>query len=258
VTKAEYPECIFCSKHNQPSKEDVLAKWIAREFPDRDKSRFEIRKGRFDDASWPDRQFEAVGNLGSITKGPCIPCNNGWMSALESRVRPILVPLMRGESRALAKPQLSVIAQWAVKTALMYEYMRYTEEARYFTAEHRTALYKSLAIPPNTRVFAARYVGDSATYQIGGQIPHFPGAKIRAHSSTIAIKQFAVQVFSFRWLPEHHGSRVLPSIPNDIWAEAQEVVWPNPRSMHWPPRLALDNTGFEAFAGRWRSARLSS
>jgi hypothetical protein len=173
------------------------------------------------------------------------------MSDLENRAKPILVPLMRGESCKVTKAQLTTIAQWAVKTALMYEYMRYKEEARYFTAEHRKALYETLAIPPNTLVFAARYLGDSATYQIGGQIPQFPGPKIRAHSTTIAIKEFAVQVFSFRWLPDHDERRI-SLVLHDSWADTHKVVWPNPEPILWPPRLALDHAGFEAFAERWR------
>jgi hypothetical protein len=239
MTKPQYPECVFCGKPNRPSKEDVLAKWIARRFPDRAKSRFDIRRGRLGEPSWPDQEFVAVGNLGSVVRAPCVRCNSGWMSTLERESQPILEPLMDGESGTVPIAHLRVIAQWAVKTALMYEYMRYTEEARYFTTADRRALCWSLTLPPNTLVFAARYAGESGTYQIGG------------HSSTIAIQQLALQVFSYRWLPEYRGARTTPVL-SDTWSDIQKSIWPTLEPMYWPPRLALDDLGFEEFATRWR------
>ena len=46
-------------------------------------------------------------------------CNNGWLSALEGAAKPVLAPLIRGESRRLPYDDQAVIAAWTCKTALV-------------------------------------------------------------------------------------------------------------------------------------------
>lgn len=53
--------------------------------------------------------------------GPVCPgCNNGWMSALESKAKPTLLELASGSLRLedLSPPQRVVVARWALKTAV--------------------------------------------------------------------------------------------------------------------------------------------
>src|SRR5882724_3160928 len=94
----EYSTCIFCNQNDsKPSREDVLARWIAREFPN---TRWNVRRVKFPmgDPENPQSEdkFVTHGNLGMISRAPCERCNNTWMSALESGVKPILAPLMHG------------------------------------------------------------------------------------------------------------------------------------------------------------------
>lgn len=89
------------------------------------------------------------------------------------------------------------------------------------------------------------------------QIPQIAGSKVQAHSSTIAIEQLTLQLFAFRWSPEHHGPRVSISIP-DLWANVQKIVWPIQGDISWPPALALDDEGLKVFALRWRAAGVAS
>jgi hypothetical protein len=121
-SKPPYSTCIFCEKNDsKASKEDLLPKWIARLFPGDGKTRFKASSGRLGNPSWPERQFEKVGGFGWEASGPCQRCNRGWMSNLETRARLILIRLMSGESCTVHPEQLLIIAQWAVKTALIYD-----------------------------------------------------------------------------------------------------------------------------------------
>jgi hypothetical protein len=55
-------------------------------------------------------------NFGSLLLGSvCKSCNDGWMSALETRARPDLLRLMHGEPGAVLDPM--GLALWALKTA---------------------------------------------------------------------------------------------------------------------------------------------
>jgi hypothetical protein len=51
----------------------------------------------------------------------CRPCNGGWMSRLESRAKPILVPLILGHSFTLAASDQWAIAAWAAMTTISAE-----------------------------------------------------------------------------------------------------------------------------------------
>jgi hypothetical protein len=51
----------------------------------------------------------------------CEPCNNGWMSRLEERAKPLMEPLMEGTTKleSLNEEQRQLLARWAAKTAII-------------------------------------------------------------------------------------------------------------------------------------------
>lgn len=54
----------------------------------------------------------------------CARCNNGWMSQLETRVQPILIPLLTGRTTRLTPPQQQTLACWAALKVMVAEYDR--------------------------------------------------------------------------------------------------------------------------------------
>src|SRR5262245_10660338 len=142
--------CIFCDKSHSkaPSKEDVLARWIAAEFPE---AYFEITQTK----SY--KSFKSRGNLGILSRHPCTGCNNGWMSDLENEAKPLLAPMMNGTTLDLTTSQQLVIAKWFTKTIMVYEFMD-ADVKPYFGRQQRNRFYKSLLIPPLTFIFLAAYM----------------------------------------------------------------------------------------------------
>ena len=252
MSRKRYPVCIFCRKNDsEPSLEDVIPKWIARQFPGHKKSQFVLESGRFD--APPERRFGTVGHFGLTTTGPCKRCNNEWMSTIETSAKPILLRLMRGENHKVTSSEGLVIARWTFKTALLYEYMKYRGRPKYFTQADRTAFFKSRLMPSNTFIFAARYAGASATKSIGGPVllgrPHPSPGRPDGYCSTTVVQQFAFQVLSFRpkdGAPFNWAPRSGP------WNhQVERRVWPIRGNWAWPPELALDDGGLNAFATRW-------
>lgn len=98
---------MFCGKLSPAKhhKEDVLPKWIAREFPGVWRSVF--------GHSGP--TFAKRDEFGIVSRGPCTQCNNGWMSRLEAVVKPILLPLMKGTASELTPDQQRIISTWLVQ-----------------------------------------------------------------------------------------------------------------------------------------------
>jgi hypothetical protein len=81
-------------------------------------------------------------------------CNEGWMSQLENRVAPLLLPLIRsGASTTFTSEEQCVIAAWCCKTAMVFEFT--ASHPPFYTFEERDALRRT-STPPIAAVFLAR------------------------------------------------------------------------------------------------------
>jgi hypothetical protein len=140
--------CIFCGNGGGPfHKEDVLPKWIAKEF----------RKAWIKVTSRETgHTFVTRGHLGLVSRAPCKTCNSGWMSRLETAVKPIIVPMMKGEKRTLSQEDQLALARWVMKTVMMMEFLPDVTTALFEPAD-RFNFYQSLAIPSRTVMCIARW-----------------------------------------------------------------------------------------------------
>ncbi|MCS6897177.1 MAG: hypothetical protein NZM29_04325, partial [Nitrospira sp.] len=62
---------------------------------------------------------DSMQKVGSV----CHSCNNGWMSRLEGDVKPILTPMVLGNSVTLEAQQQERLTTWMTKCAMLYESM---------------------------------------------------------------------------------------------------------------------------------------
>ncbi len=221
----DYPTCVFCNRNDSPpSKEDVIPKWIAREFPN---ARFHFR----DEEN--DRTFGTVGHFGITTRAPCERCNNGWMSHLESKVQPFLTPMLHGMSTALSPTTQLLLSRWLIKTAIMFD-MRHSDRASYFTVDECRALMRSLTVPRDTQMFLAVYLGKKGVtaQEMGTETkylpePHVNWRDFQTYSATITINTLVLQTFSYR------RPRQLRDAQLDIETFLQ---FPNADVQIWPSR----------------------
>jgi len=101
-----------------PSREHVFSQWLLDEFQGR-----RISIGLFRRSSDDSRERTRVDiSLDSFKlKEVCERCNNGWMSALESNAKPLILGLIRGNIQfdALDENERRILARWAAKTAII-------------------------------------------------------------------------------------------------------------------------------------------
>ena len=251
---SNYRTCAFCLKNDsRPSREDVFAKWIAREFPgDEAWSAFEYETGQLRGKS---RKI-----VGLICKRVCERCNYGWMSKLEDKAKPILLPLMHARKTTLSADDQLLLARWFIKTANTYDLTAKRKRECYFTADERHSLMNSLSLPPDTGIFIAQYRGtigniialESHMAPTRETLPkeHEQLLDTHGYAGTFVIKHLALQVFSFRRGDSLTGKRLDFMTPTR-WAGAAVQIWPIRNIVNWPPRLLLDDAGLKAFAGRW-------
>lgn len=116
--------CIFCGKRGEPlSREHIIPKWLARVLMDMEPGDEQAWALHYTAGGLVDRDVQRPTRMPTVVV-PCVctDCNNGWMSALENRVKPFFEPMVRGQKVVLTLEQQVDLATWASKTVIAMEY----------------------------------------------------------------------------------------------------------------------------------------
>ncbi|MFZ0229305.1 MAG: hypothetical protein WAL41_20710 [Mycobacterium sp.] len=105
--------CVFCGSTSNLTREHVLPDWLKDIGLDLAPSLHQSAPLDRVPRQWSSTPFNTTVKL------VCASCNNGWLSSLESSARPVLTPLIRGESRHLPSDDQALIAKWTCKTTLV-------------------------------------------------------------------------------------------------------------------------------------------
>jgi hypothetical protein len=106
--------CAFCGSTKRPrGREHVFADWLNS--IGLESGQVEIHTGRLNRVArrWTTEGFTAT------VRAVCDDCNHGWLSQLEGAAKPVLTPLILGQSTELSVDDQRLIAVWAFKTALV-------------------------------------------------------------------------------------------------------------------------------------------
>jgi hypothetical protein len=185
----------------------------------------------------------------------CEPCNNNWMSALENRVRPIVLGLIDGSTKRVHTSAHSVLAFWAVKNAMVFESL-YPDRPRFYLQSERDEGRESHRIPCRTTVWLAHVEASPGAMCSArdhrGLVPTGAG-DCHAYSTTMAFGPLALQVISCRVPPA--SPVVTADLTDGPWDDLAIPLWP-PRDgvRRWPPKYGLNGEhGLEWFDERLRA-----
>src|ERR1041385_7393098 len=98
-----------------------------------------------------------------VVKWLCRACNNGWMSRLESQAKPIIESILDGKTTTISASAQSILALWAVKTAMVLEALRPNKPWFYSVAE-RDQERRTQSLPNRTSVWLANCVNQPDLY----------------------------------------------------------------------------------------------
>ena len=115
--------CVFCGSASNLTREHVLPDWLTEIGLDLEPSVHQSGPLNTVPRQWSSTPFKTT------VKMVCAACNNGWLGDLEGMAKPVLTPLIHGESRRLPDDDQAVIATWTCKTALV-SLLLSSEEAR--------------------------------------------------------------------------------------------------------------------------------
>ncbi len=247
------PKCIFCGARAN-SREDVWPRWILQRFRPPVSGVFGHVGG------------DAYGDPGRSTvrlRCVCGDCNTGWMSRLEEECIPVLSSMAQDVAMPLDMEQRALVAAWAVKTAMVWEFFAPVDTAPYYLGSERAAMRVDRTIPDNTDVWLARYGGEPMLFSRCAEATDdvtCPGGDpgLRGWKTEIVFGRLAIQVLSLR-SAVIEARLEAPPLPGP-WDHCCVAIWrPQGRTCDWPPKLSLDqDVPFPTFASRWPRARESS
>jgi len=117
----EHNTCAGCGKPFTDvarSREHILPEWLALEIEQPDLS---LKQYLHDEDKSANELLRSHGLGSFVIKNVCTSCNNGWMSRLEGRSKPLLLGSMNLQIGLLelSAEQRTTLSAWAIKTAFM-------------------------------------------------------------------------------------------------------------------------------------------
>ncbi len=197
--------CVFCGSKSNLTREHVLPEWLTEIGLDRGSSVHHSGPLNKVPRQWTSTPFRTT------VKMVCATCNNGWLSALEGSAKPILTPLICGQSRRLPDDDQALIATWTCKTALV-SLLLSSDEARLggygVPPSEYTTLYEQrdrMEPLPLSRYWIGSYAGNGGAsiwvtpFVIevidAGSPPEFPSG----YAITLALGRLLVQPTGACW-----------------------------------------------------------
>jgi hypothetical protein len=158
----------------------------------------------------------------------CEVCNTRWLSQVENRVRPKLLPWMSGVHGPLSVADQQLIAFWATKTALMAQFA-YEPASRVIPKRYYRALHGARDHPP-----------DGMYVWIGTTPNRFPGIEYRQRDITETLTNMKVAAaFQADLIVHRLLVRVSGVDPPEVLADIEMFglvrIWPSaPLLLHDP------------------------
>lgn len=176
--------CVGCCEkltNDVRSREHILPQWLAAEvvIPE-----MNLKHYRHDEDEKTDELLRSHG-LGSFAiKNVCNKCNNGWMSRLEGRAKPLVLDLMnmRASMLQLSETERTTISAWAIKTAFMIA------SAQKTIGNLPWNLFRQLAEEPERVPAQCLVVGAQLPFLPKGFLYACPGDVLPHHQDPVSIR----------------------------------------------------------------------
>jgi hypothetical protein len=175
----------------------------------------------------------------------CRPCNNHWMSDLQTAAKPILSPLITGESKksiVLGLEWQKILAAWAAMSVICAEYF-YPNRAAISVTDRRW-LYDTKTAPNDFRI----WIGD---YERKEWIPHWGHFSLRisehegkqdwtihpdgtprsnTQTTTFVVGRLFIHVYSCPFPEILHAEKIVRAVESKL-----VQIWPTRHSfLMWP------------------------
>lgn len=244
-------KCIFCGAGNL-SKEHFWPEWAAEILPNFPINQREERLYTFTQLTTLKEPPKILTRPGYAKtkkiRAVCASCNNGWMSILETSVRPILTPLIKGEPFTFNDSSAKILAQWIALKVMVGEHNQPDEMVT--KLPERETFKSSLEIPPGLKIWIAKcgvggwetsYVRHAATVsRTPTPLPEHRFKNI--HTVTFGIGNLMIHVFHSTVANlDNHFDISHPGIVQ-LYPFKSEIMWPLTKNLSIEDARFVANT----------------
>lgn len=116
--------CIFCDGHGKKSKEHIWPVWMHKHLKVNGDGNHTSEAHTYENKKHlGSEKTERQGDLTTKKlRVVCQQCNSGWMSFLESSVKPIMIRMLALEAMVLKPVEQELLARWFTMKAIVGEY----------------------------------------------------------------------------------------------------------------------------------------
>jgi len=242
--------CAFCpTQAAKLSREHIWDNWLNPALPTR---RFRVRQRRSQDQ--PFREYDAT-VLQEKLEVVCENCNHTWMSDLSNRVRQAYsAQIIDGAALTLGPDDAALLGAYAFMKSVVADHATPRDE-RFFSQEVLEQFRRTLAIPPNVRMWIASYQGER---RFGGR---FHNAILTPNEASIldgieyyvfnyVVGHLVLQMHAVRWRDGRRAFAPVPK-PDPYWDPAVIQFWPYSEPVSWPPKKRIGDNTLETLMNRF-------
>jgi hypothetical protein len=252
--KFRITHCIFCGSSGL-SSEHVWPKWAWNLIPKARAKNHERLHTLTPGPNAPTRR-EAKPHAGpSITvkaRVVCKQCNNGWMSLLESKVRPFLTPLILGQLTTISVEGLSIVARWLVMKFMVIEFLRPIPPIA--LQSERLAIMQG-DIPPTWQLWLGFHLSEkwaTAIWTETASITILANEKDNQASPPSFDKNTQSISFGIGNLFVQTIHSTVAGLEYNFQANALRHLWPIRSNLIWPPGPVLSDVAIDDIAGAFK------
>jgi hypothetical protein len=242
--------CIFCGEAVN-SKEDAWPLWLVKLLGNDKTGIIEGQRGKLKPSNW------RAGKYPLRTGCVCQKCNNGWMSDLENRTKPILERFFLEKEVALAPSEQTTLATWICKSAIVYEALRY-ESPCFFTSEERKSFRESFQLPIYTSIWIAKSVEFTglfcSAHDLIGITPE-TNKQVKSYVTTMCFGPLTIQIFNgILEKSNYENLTLIGDFQPGPWEKITIQIWPVVlNKVLWPNEVGLNGElGLDTFSQRWK------
>jgi hypothetical protein len=178
----------------------------------------------------------------------CKKCNETWMSTLEQEARPILEPLLRGESHKLTTDAQAMLTRWLTLKLMVLD----AHVAQTFTAGERQAFFDGRETPDNLtllifdpgRPLHAQYRASAFVFSKSDPAP-IDNDIGNTHTCTWFVGRLGVFASYNRG-----GMTIKP--PNHVRCRMTRIWPPRDKAVAWPQPRSLERADFSTLKWLFR------
>jgi hypothetical protein len=170
----------------------------------------------------------------------CGVCNSGWMSAVQSKTKPILIQLLRGERCTLGKRDQAILATWIAMFTMVAEFRFRPGDLSAISANERRQFMETQRPPPNWKIWIGALGDDSwkGRYYHRTLPIYSPEDVVKRTVNGVLVPNTQTTTFVVNKLYVHVlSSSVIEVDRQKIDSRLVQRIWPLLAKIKWPPRF---------------------